>query len=83
MDIKITIADSDIANLSTKQYDAFVSELRARVWEVYPESNLVIAHVGDVTAFTVDGFHDNHAVRVVVHELQQDVYLHGHWRNAE
>lgn len=80
MDIKITIADTEIEKLSEKQYDAYASELRARVKEIYPESHLVIAHYGDVTHSTADGFHDNDEVRIVVHELQQDVSLHGYWR---
>jgi inorganic pyrophosphatase len=80
MDIKITIADTEIEKLSEKQYEAYASELRARVKEIYPESHLVIAHYGDVTHSTADGFHDNDEVRIVVHELQQDVSLHGYWR---
>ena len=80
MDIKISIADTDIKELSEKQCDAYISELRARVKEVYPESNLIIAHYGDVTHSAVDGFHDNDKVRIVIHELQQDVFLHGYWR---
>jgi len=79
MDIKITLADTVIAKLSEKQYDAYTSELRARVKEIYPESHLVITHYGDVTHYIVDGFHDNEKVRIVVHELQQDVALHGYW----
>lgn len=80
MDITISLADTDIAQLSEQQYDAYVSELRARVKEVYPESHLIIAHCGDVTHSVVDGFHDNEKVRIVIHELQQDVALHGYWR---
>jgi len=80
MDITISLADTDIAKLSEQQYDAYVSELRARVKEIYPESHLVITHYGDVTHSTVDGFHDNEKVRIIIHELQQDVSLHGYWR---
>lgn len=80
MDITISLADTDITQLSEQQYDAYVSELRARVKEIYPESNLVITHYGDVTHSVVDGFHDNEKVRIVIHELQQDVALHGYWR---
>lgn len=79
MDIKIAIADTDIKNLSEKQYDAYVAELRARVKEIYPESNLVIAHYGDITHSTADGFHNNDKVQIIIHELQQDVFLHGYW----
>lgn len=79
MDIKILIADTEIEKLSEKQYDAYVSELRARVKEVYPESHLVIGHCGDVTYSTASGFHDNDKVQVIIHELQQDVALHGYW----
>lgn len=80
MDITINLADTDIANLSEQQYDAYASELRARVKEIYPESHLVITHYGDVTHSVVDGFHDNEKVRIVIHELQQDVFLKGYWR---
>ena len=80
MDITIRLAETDIAQLSEQKYDAYVSELRARVKEVYPESHLIIAHSGDVTHSVVDGFHDNEKVRIVIHELQQDVALHGYWR---
>lgn len=80
MDITISLADTDIAELSEQQYDAYASELRARVKEVYPESHLVITHYGDVTHSVADGFHDNEKVRIVIHELQQDVFLHGYWR---
>ena len=80
MDIKIFIADTEIEKLSKKQYDDYVSELRARVKEIYPESHLVITHYGDVTQSTADGFHDNDKVRIIIHELQQDVFLNGYWR---
>lgn len=80
MDIKITIADTDIEKFSEAQYDAYASELEARVKEIYPESNLVVTHYGDVTHSAVDGFHDNEKVRIVIHELQQDVFAHGYWR---
>lgn len=80
MDITISLADADITKLSEQQYDAYVSELRTRVKEIYPESHLVITHYGDVTHSVVDGFHDNEKVRIIIHELQQDVALHGYWR---
>ncbi|AIJ09295.1 MULTISPECIES: DinI-like family protein [Edwardsiella] len=81
MDIKISIADTSIAHLSATEYDAYVAELGARVKEVYPESSLLIVHDGDETTFTAEGFHDNEEVRIVLHELQQDVQQHGHWRS--
>lgn len=80
MDIKISIADTSFANFTEKQYDDYASELRSRVKEVYPESHLVIAHYGDATHSTAEGFHDNDKVRILVHELEQDVFLHGYWR---
>jgi len=83
MDIKISLADTDVEKLSEKQYDAYATELRARVKEVYPESHLLITHYGDVTSLTIDGFHDNDNVRIIVHELQQDVFLHGYWRKEQ
>ncbi|MCS3434332.1 DinI family protein [Klebsiella sp. BIGb0407] len=80
MDITINLADTDITKLSEQQYDAYASELRARVKEIYPESHLIITHYGDVTHSVVDGFHDNEKVRIVIHELQQDVFSKGYWR---
>ncbi len=80
MDITISLADTDIAKLSEQQYEAYTSELRARVKEIYPESHLVITHYGDVTHSVVDGFHDNEQVQIIIHELQQDVALQGYWR---
>ncbi|WP_300005780.1 penicillin-binding protein [uncultured Cedecea sp.] len=80
MHITITIADTDIEKFSEKQYDAYASELEARVKEIYPESNVIVTHYDGVTHSTVDGFHDNEKVRIVIHELQQDVFLHGYWR---
>ncbi|MBS0895478.1 DinI-like family protein [Tatumella sp. JGM130] len=80
MEIKISIAGTDIATLSGQQYEAFTSELRVRVHEVYPQSQLLILREGDETRCIADGFHQNEHVSVVVNELLQDVLLHGYWR---
>lgn len=80
MDIKISIADASIAPLSQQQYQAYIAELEARVKEVYPESQVLIVHDCGETSFSASGFHDNDEVRIVVHELQQDVRQNGHWR---
>lgn len=76
--MKITIKISD-DTVSQKSYDAFTSELRARVLEVYPGSDLYIIHDSGATTFETSGFHDDKEAHVVLHELVEDVLKHGHW----
>lgn len=76
--MKITIKISDDA-VSQSLYDAFASELRARVLEVYPGSNLYIIHDTGATTFETSGFHDDKEAHIVLHELVEDVLHHGHW----
>lgn len=76
--MKITIKISDDA-VSEKLYDAFSAELRARVLEVYPGSNLHIIHDSGATTFETSGFHNDNEAHVVLHELVEDVLHHGYW----
>lgn len=78
--MKITITISD-GTVPAKNYDAFSDELRARVLEVYPGSDLYIIHDSGATTFETSGFHNDKEVHIVLHELVEDVLHHGHWSN--
>lgn len=82
MEIHIKVSDDLVSTLSEKSYDAFTSELHARVLEVYPGSNLFITHDSGATTFNTKGFHDDKEAHIVLHELVEDVFRHGHWLKA-
>lgn len=83
MNIEINISNQEIKNLSEKSHEEYVSELRARIEEIYPESNvLILNYDGEVTLCNAEGFHDNNTVYFVVHEIQKDVFSNGYWRKV-
>ncbi|EPL9568463.1 penicillin-binding protein [Providencia rettgeri] len=79
MEINIKVSDDSIEQLPAKTYDTFCAELKARVLEVYPSSNLLITHDSGPTTFTTKGFHNDNEAHIVLHELVEDVLKHGHW----
>lgn len=76
--MKITIKISDNA-VTENAYNDFSAELKARVLEVYPGSDLLIIHDSGATTFETSGFHDDKEAHVVLYELVEDVLHHGHW----
>lgn len=79
MEINIKLSDEPVSQLTDKSYEALISELRARVLEVYPGSNLIITHDNGPTTFQTKGFHDDNEAHIVLHELVEDVLKHGYW----
>ena len=82
MDINIKISDDSVSKLTENSYADFIAELRARVLEVYPNSNLNITHDCGPTTFTTSGFHDEQNAHIVLHELVEDILNHGYWSKA-
>lgn len=79
MEINIKLSDAPVAQLSDETYQSLISELKARVLEVYPGSYLLITHDSGPTTFQTKGFHDNDEAHIVLHELVEDVLKNGHW----
>ncbi|HBO22833.1 MULTISPECIES: penicillin-binding protein [unclassified Providencia] len=82
MEINIKVSDDSVSKLTEKAYDLFTAELKARVLEVYPSSNLKVTHDCGPTTFTTSGFHDDKEAHIVLHELVEDVLKHGYWSKA-
>ncbi len=79
MEINIKLSDDSVSKLVEKTYDTFIAELKARILEVYPGSNLCITHDSGPTTFETHGFHDEKESHIVLHELVEDVLKHGYW----